>query len=238
MDESAFGNLLSDYSGIKLKYDGPVLSFGRVNYFRYRGAFVKIIDECLRNHYEQVFSNDLYRLDVAILGETELHTKNYHGIYRRQHQWYNFEVLYPLPQSLLPPIKFAKAQIVLSDSWSLEDINACFPLCYYEEVGDRFSLGNDRLSEQVWNLKSKPILERFNITYHYEEKNFTDQKVIEFNLMEYHAKCKNDLGSEQDDSIHELENHILVFYPGALTWHEHKHLSRSWNDVGPIILIY
>ncbi len=50
--------------------------------------------------------------------------------------------------------------------------------------------------------------------------------------------CKNNSDSKQDDSIHELENHIFVFYPGMLTWHEHKHLNRFWNDVRPIILRY
>ncbi len=32
LDESLFGDLLSDYSGVKIEKDGPVLSFGRVNF--------------------------------------------------------------------------------------------------------------------------------------------------------------------------------------------------------------
>ncbi len=115
LDESLFGSLLSDYSGIKIEKDGPVLSFGRVNFFRFSGTSIKVIESYLRNHYEQAFSNDIYRLDVAVLGETEPHTKDYKGIYERNHQWYNSKALHPLPQSLLPEIKFAKAQIVLSD---------------------------------------------------------------------------------------------------------------------------
>ncbi|WP_341822412.1 phage tail protein [Wolbachia endosymbiont (group A) of Clivina fossor] len=161
LDESLFGDLLSDYSGVKIEKDGPVLSFGRVNFFRSSGPVIRIIENYLRDHYEQALSNDLYRLDVAILGETEPHTKNYNGIYERSHQWNNLKTLYPLPQSLLPEIKFAKAQIVLSDSWSLGEINACFPVSSIEERGKRFLLGSDKLSEQVWNLKYKPILERF-----------------------------------------------------------------------------
>ncbi|XGA08520.1 MAG: phage tail protein [Wolbachia endosymbiont of Xenopsylla cheopis] len=238
LDASLWGDLLSDYSGIKIAKDGPVLSFGRINYFESKSLLVKIIDDCLRDHYEQVFSNDLYRLDVAILGETEPHTKNYHSICRRQHQWHNFQALYPLPQTLLPQIKFAKAQIVLSDSWYLEEVNACFPLCYHEEVGDRFSLGDDKLSERVWNLKYKPILERFSVSYQYGAENFSDQKVIESNLTEYHTDCKSSLNAEQIDLMHELENYIAVFYPGVLTWHQHKHLNRPWSDARPIICRY
>ncbi|KAG8290564.1 hypothetical protein J6590_079702 [Homalodisca vitripennis] len=126
LDESLFGSLLSDYSGIKVEKNGPVLSFGRVNFFRFSGESIKVIESYLRNHYEQAFSNDIYRLDVAVLGETETHTKDYKGIYERDRLWYNLKALYPLPQSLLPEIKFAKAQIVLSDSWNLGEINACF----------------------------------------------------------------------------------------------------------------
>ncbi|WP_341823030.1 phage tail protein [Wolbachia endosymbiont (group A) of Clivina fossor] len=237
LDESLFGDLLSDYSGVKIEKDGPVLSFGRVNFFRSSGPVIRIIENYLRDHYEQALSNDLYRLDVAILGETEPHTKNYNGIYERSHQWNNLKTLYPLPQSLLPEIKFAKAQIVLSDSWSLGEINACFPVSSIEERGKRFLLGSDKLSEQVWNLKYKPILERFSVTYHYKVENSTDQKVIRFGLAKHYVHFESELNSEQKDAIQELENYILVFYPGVLTWHEHRHLNRSWEEKQPICLI-
>ncbi|WP_254229490.1 phage tail protein [Wolbachia pipientis] len=237
LDESFFGNLLSDYSGIKIKKEGPILSFGRKNSFKLKIANATFNFSTFRNHYERSFSNDLYRLDVAILGETEPHTKNYSGIYERNHMWYNFKALYSISQSLLPPIKFAKAQIVLSDSWKLGEINHCFPPCYQEEIGGTLLLNNDKLSGQLWNLECKPILERFNISYEYEAKNFTDQKVAKANLTEYHVAYENDRSSGQEDSIHELENYILVFYPGVLKWHEHRHLHRSWKDSRIISII-
>ncbi|KLT22387.1 putative phage tail protein [Wolbachia endosymbiont of Armadillidium vulgare str. wVulC] len=230
LDESLFGDLLSDYSGVKIEKDGPVLSFGRVNFFRSSGPVIRIIENYLRDHYEQAFSNDIYRLDVAILGETEPHTKNYNGIYERSHQWNNLQTLYPLPQSLLPAIKFAKAQIVLSDSWNLGEINACFPVSSVEEEGNKFVLGSSKLSEQLWNLKYKPILERFSVTHHYKVEDFTDQKVIRFGIAEHNVHFESDVNSEQKDSIHEPENYILVFYPGVLKWHEHRHLHRSWKN--------
>ncbi|WP_341814251.1 MULTISPECIES: phage tail protein [unclassified Wolbachia] len=237
LDESLFGSLLSDYSGIKVEKNGPVLSFGRVNFFSSRGPLVEIVDNYLREHYEQTFSNDIYRLDVAVLGETEPNTKNCNGIYERSHQWNNLKTLYPLPQSLLPAIKFAKAQIVLSDSWSLGEINACFPVTSAEEKGSKFLLGSDKLSEQLWNLKYKPILERFSVTHHYKVEDFTNQKVIRFGLAEHNVHFESDLNSEQKDSIHKLESYILVLYGGVLTWHEHRHLNRSWEEKQVICLI-
>ncbi|WP_341821677.1 phage tail protein [Wolbachia endosymbiont (group A) of Ischnus inquisitorius] len=238
LDESFFGSLLSDYSGTKIEKDGPVLSFGRVNFFRSSGPVIRIIENYLRDHYEQVFSNDIYCLDVAILGETEPHTKNYNGIYERNHVWYNFKALYPLPQSLLPAIKFAKAQIVLSDSWNLGEVNACFPVSSIEERGKRFLLGSDKLSEQLWNLKYKPILERFFAVHHYQVKNFSTPKIIRFSVAEHYIHFENELDSKQKNATYELENYILVFYGGVSTWHEHRHLNRSWKERQPICLIY
>ncbi|WP_395460273.1 phage tail protein [Wolbachia endosymbiont (group B) of Myelois circumvoluta] len=235
LDESLFGDLLSDYSGVKIEKDGPVLSFGRVNFFRSSGPVIRIIENYLRDHYERALSNDIYRLDVAILGETEPHTKNYNGIYERNHLWYNLKALYPLPQSLLPAIKFVKAQIVLSDSWKLGEINSCFPVGRIEEEGNKFVLGNDKLSGQHWSLKHKPILERFSVTHHYKIENYTDQKITKYGLAEHNVYYKNDL--EQKDSIHELEKHILVFYPGVLKWHEHRHLHRSWKNSQVICVV-
>ncbi|BDG76643.1 MULTISPECIES: phage tail protein [Wolbachia] len=235
LDESLFGSLLSDYSGRKVEKDGPVLSFGRKNTFELKSLNPNFKFSTFRIHYEQAFSNDIYRLDVAVLGETEPHTKDYKGIYERNHQWYNLKALYPLPQSLLPEIKFAKAQIVLSDSWKLGEINGCFPVSSVEERGNKFVLGSDKLSGQYWNLKHKPILERFSVTHHYKIENYTDQKITKYGLAEHNVYYKNDL--EQKDSIHELEKHILVFYPGVLKWHEHRHLHRSWKDSRIISLI-
>ncbi|BET29162.1 hypothetical protein wCauATS_13640 [Wolbachia pipientis] len=237
LDESLFGDLLSDYSGVKIEKDGPVLSFGRVNFFRSSGPVIRIIENYLRDHYERALSNDIYRLDVAVLGETEAHTKDYKGIYERSHQWYNLKALYPLSQSLLPEIKFAKAQIVLSDSWKLGEINGCFPVSSIEEEGNKFLLGSDKLSGQYWNLKHKPILERFSITHAYKAENYTDQKITKYALAEHNIHFESELDSEQKDSIHELEKHILVFYPGVLKWHEHRHLHRSWKDSRIISLI-
>ncbi|WP_338481627.1 phage tail protein [Wolbachia endosymbiont (group A) of Nomada hirtipes] len=217
LDESLFGDLLSDYSGVKIEKDGPVLSFGRVNFFMSHGPVIRIVENYLRDHYERALSNDIYRLDVAILGETEPHTKNYNGIYERNHVWYNFKALYPLPQSLLPAIKFAKAQVILSDSWDLGDINACFPVSRVEERGNKFVLGSSKLSEELWNLKYKPILERFFAVHHYQVKNFSTPKIIRFSVAEHYIHFENELDSKQKDAIQELENYILVFYPGVLT---------------------
>lgn len=237
LNESIFGDLLSDYSGIKVAKEGPVLSFGRKNSFELKIPNSSLKFGTFRFHYEQVLSNDLYRLDVAVLGETEQHTKNYSGIYERNHSWYNFKTLYRTPQSLLPPIKFAKAEIVLSDSWKLGNINSCFPVTIRKEEGSGFYLSSSKLSEQLCNFKYVPILERFSVTYNYQARNFDEQKVIKSYFTEYHINCKNDSDTKQNDSIHEVKNYISVLYAGVVTWHEHRHLNRAWSKQKPIISI-
>ncbi len=66
-------------------------------------------------------------------------------------------------------------------------------------------------------------------------ENYTDQKITKYVLAEHNIYYKNDL--EQKDSIHELEKHILVFYPGVLKWHEHRHLHRNWKNSQAICVI-
>ncbi len=106
-----------------------------------------------------------------------------------------------------------------------------------EEKGSKFLLGSSKLSEELWNLKYKPILERFSVTHHYKVENFTGQKITRYSLAEHNIHYESDLDSKQKDAIHEPENYILVFYPGVLTWHEHRHLNRSWEEKQVVCLI-
>ncbi len=85
-------------------------------------------------------------------------------------------------------------------------INACFPVTSVEEEGDKFLLGSSKLSEQLWNLKYKPILERFSVTHHYKVEDFTNQKVIRFGVAEHYVHFENNLDLKQKDAIHELES--------------------------------
>ncbi|TVS84773.1 phage tail protein, partial [Wolbachia pipientis] len=80
-------------------------------------------------------------------------------------------------------------------------------------------------------------LERFSVTHHYKVEDFTNQKVIRFGLAKHYVHFESGLNSEQKDSIHEPENYILVLYRGVLTWHEHRHLNRSWKETQAICLI-
>ena len=62
---------------------------------------------------------------------------------------------------IAPALKFAKAQIVLSDQWTFGDINHCFPCNAEVEVGGTIELSGDQLSETYWALEFQEVNERF-----------------------------------------------------------------------------
>ena len=247
LDSSEFGSLLSDYSGVKLSSDGPVLSFGRFNPFEVKSEEVLLKFASARRHHNSTLSDDLYRLDVAFIGETEPHTRNYNGIYVRDHIWQNEEPLSPFTPDFQPPLHFAKALIVLSDSWRLGDINACFPLRLEHEKGVTFVLSADALSEHIWQISFEEVLERF-------ASNYTENLDAEIvpDIKPHFAKEHSDWFSEtllwpylSADSLGELEllpyqkrDHFEPFlYEGCLLWHEHRHLNRPWTNLEPIVNI-
>lgn len=247
LDNSEFGSLLSDYSGVKLSPDGPVLSFGRFNPFEAKSEEVLLKFASGRRHHNSTLSDDLYRLDVAFIGETEPHTRNYNGIYIRDHIWQNADPLSHFTPDFEPPLHLAKALIVLSNSWRFGDINACFPVRLEHEVGVTFVLSADTLSEHVWKISFEEVLERF-------ASNYTDDVNIEIiaNVKPYFAKEHSDWLAEtllwpylSTDSLGELEllpyqkrDHFAPsLYEGCLLWHEHCHLNRPWTNLEPIVNI-
>lgn len=247
LDSSEFGSLLSDYSGVKLSPDGPVLSFGRFNPFEAKSEEVLLKFASGRRHHNSTLSDDLYRLDVAFIGETEPHTRNYNGIYERAHIWQNLDPLSPFTPDFEPPLHLAKALIVLSDSWRLGDINACFPVRLEHEIGATFVLSTDALSEHVWQISFEEVLERF-ISSHNDSVN---SEIIP-DVQHYFAKEHSDWLSEtllwpclSADSLGKLEllpyqkrDHFETsLYEGSLLWHEHHHLNRPWTNTEPIVNI-
>ena len=247
LDNSEFGSLLSDYSGVKLSPDGPVLSFGRFNPFEAKSEEVLLKFASARRHHNSTLSDDLYRLDVAFIGETEPHTRNYNGIYIRDHIWQNPDPLSPFTPDFEPPLHLAKALIVLSDSWRLGDINACFPVRLEHEIGATFVLSADTLSEHIWQISFEEVLERFASNY---TENL-DVKVVP-DVQPYFAKehadwlsgkslwpyLSSDLLSELELLPYQKRDHFEPsFYEGCLLWHEHRHLNRPWTNTEPIVNI-
>ena len=75
LDSSPWGDILSDYSGIRAK--GILLSFGRKSLTEINAPLPTVDYTNFRRHYSDSVSTDVYRLDFAVLGETEPHVINH-----------------------------------------------------------------------------------------------------------------------------------------------------------------
>ena len=247
LDQSDWGSLLSDYSGVRLTPDGPVLSFGRFNPFEATSSLPILKFAANRQHHNNALSDDLYRLDFAILNETDPHTRNHNAIYVRDHIWQNPDPLSLFTPDFEPPLHLAKALIVLSDSWRLGEINACFAVTTQTEVGATFILSQDQLSNHVWHFLYQEILERF-----YRAQEHIAQAIIDEEIKVFVEKEQNNtyrevaiwptLSEEKLDPIQlsyfaHNEIFITTTYPGMLTWHQHRHLDRPWTNSDPIVNI-
>lgn len=226
LDESEFGSFLSDNSGVKT--DGPVLSFGRFNPFKAVVPNPNLKCSTIRLHHNSTLSNDIFRLDVSYIGE--VHTNNYNGIYIREHIWHNRDHL-PI-QVFGKPLHFAKCLIVLSDSWALGDINACFAARLENEKGSAFILSRDILSEHVWEIEYQEILERFISSYSYNINLEVKINIQCYVAKEYWFSINTVYKLEQ---IHFKEHYKTTSYAGSLVWHQHRHLNRPWSDKEPIV---
>ncbi len=69
LGQSQWGDLLSDYSGVKLKSYKPKLSFGRITPLGLVALEPVVIFNCFRNSTQQILSNSSYKLDFAILSD-------------------------------------------------------------------------------------------------------------------------------------------------------------------------
>lgn len=247
LDQSDWGSLLSDYSGVRLTPDGPVLSFGRFNPFEAAAPTPQLQFSTARRHHNSSLSDDLYRLDVAFLGITDPHTRNYNGIYVRDHIGQNLDPLSPFTPDFEPPLHLAKALIVLSDSWRLGEINACFAVATQKEVGATFILSQDQLSNHVWYFLYREILERFYRAQENKIQAIINEEIHAVVEKEQHNTYKDSpiwptLSEETLDPIQlnpstHSETFITTMYPGVLTWHQHRHLGRPWTNSDPIVNI-
>lgn len=165
LDDSRLGDaLLSDYSGV-MHADGVTkLSFGRVRQLAQptlalnaqqnrqadRISFIRLIDKVI--------------LDFSRLGDDK-DIPNHKIIHSHLFTKANQDPLRH-PSGLLPQRQFCKAMIVLGDSWTLGDTNACTPRRRLIETGKQLQLSvGDPLSATAHNLSYVEVLTRLDATH-------------------------------------------------------------------------
>lgn len=231
LDSSPWGDLLSDHSGYKLNPDWPKFSFGRINDFDpieiptpVTGFFAT------RWHFAYAVSSDVYRLDWAILDETDPGTLN-HGMSREAYRYmFNSDFIGSGMGNIFQSRKIAKALPVLSEDAELDDINTCFSCGTVEYDETPFELCHSLLSQS--SLTSTPVL----ISYRsLNEKYMTAADSIDATIERGYrsrAYCTwlNYANVLDIDHIQTIERYSAATYKGNNIWHDQQHFDVSWND--------
>ena len=210
LDESPWGDLLSDHSGYQLYPDGPKFSFGRINNYGLDIPTPATGFFCDRHRFAYAVNMDTYRLDWAILDETSPGALN-HDMSREAHRYiFNTD--------------FAGDKM----GTVLGDINTCFSCgtIVYDETP--FTLNFNFLSEVT--LASAPEL----IAYRNWREGFRTaisqlNPTVErgYRSREYASVC--DLSAEIKQS-RAMERFNVATYKGNYTWHDQQHFDVSWED--------
>lgn len=162
LDESDWGDFLSDYSGYQPYEGAPKFSFGRINNYDCGCSFnFATIHSLVRWHYAYAMNMDTYRLDWAILDESDVGTPN-HDMSREAHRYLmNKDFAGSAMGNIFESRKVAKALILLSEDCVLEDLNSCFS-CGIEEIKEEvFKLSYSYLSESKNESTFTPIACRY-----------------------------------------------------------------------------
>ena len=228
LDESLWGDLLSDHSGYQLYPDGPKFSFGRINNYGLDIPTPATGFFCDRHRFAYAVNMDTYRLDWAILDETSPGTLN-HDMSREAHRYiFNTDFAGDKMGNIFQSRKIAKALPVLSEDAVLGDINTCFSCgtIVYDETP--FTLNFNFLSEVT--LASAPEL----IAYRNWREGFRTaisqlNPTVErgYRSREYASVC--DLSAEIKQS-RAMERFNVATYKGNYTWHDQQHFDVSWED--------
>ena len=228
LDESPWGDLLSDHSGYQLYPDGPKFSFGRINNYGLDIPTPETGFFCDRCRFAYAVNMDTYRLDWAILDETSPGTLN-HDMSREAHRYiFNTDFAGDKMGNIFQSRRIAKALPVLSEDAVLDDINTCFSCgtIVYDETP--FTLNFNFLSEVTlasaqeliayrnWREGFRTAISQLNPTV---ERGYRSR--------EYASVC--DLGAEIKQS-QTMERFNLATYKGNNTWHDQQHFDVSWED--------
>jgi P2-related tail formation protein len=231
LDGSQFGDILSDNSGVKLH--DLTLSFGKKSNFTTTHSSFANYFGTTRMHNIAGVADRIFKLDFGVLDETEPDVNCIEIEYQKQRIYENQKFLSLGLKDFGKPLSFAKASIVLSEDSVFGETNSCFNPLEIVESNATFVLGIDALSEHIWSLKTKEILERFDAT-----------TGIYSDLSEKEYNCENPVLLR--NFVEEIQSNIVVvplnskalsttaMYETNPYWSEHKHSNATWQQ-GAII---
>ncbi|MBR1734614.1 MAG: hypothetical protein IJ730_04100 [Alphaproteobacteria bacterium] len=228
LDSSKWGDILSDYSGVRREADGIKLSFGRSMACdaELEGYEVENFD-CAERVCFALYENT-FKLDCSKLSGSKVHKMAYDGTYFAERYSENTDRIGDkLPNKLIELQKFSKAMVVLSES-VLEGEQTYFPGSYEAKNAKKFKLDFNCLSANVSKPETIAIEKRLYVSKT-ADGAFKLEPIVHGTTQEFHGifeAFSNPIAERSD----EVEMNVMCQYLGNNTWHDHRHFDVSWQD--------
>lgn len=231
LDQSDWGDLLSDYSGNYIYEGSPKLSFGRKRSMAasYSGFLPMFCNTRIR--WNGIKYEDRFLLDFGNLDDNGSLILNYDMTAYQLRYIYNFDYIgNQIPQELFDSETQAKAAVVLSD-YVLDDLNTCFSGNYTQLNDKTFELDYSFLSDNKIESENVFIDERFlrsktpdSAEYDYTLAFVTNSQ----HSRVYNAIIVNLQTIVEMSAVQEINSGAL--YHGNNIWHDHQHFNTSWSS--------
>ena len=228
LDQSEWGDFLSDYSGNQLYENSPKFSFGRINNFFAETQQPEIKYYRVRYHFSCVENNDTAKLDWTILDESENHVLNYDMTRHVNRFMSNTDSIFAENENTFAPRKIAKALVALSEDSELDDINSCFSCGYDEIEEEKFELSFSKLSEHPVTRTQILVANReFRSTDYYARNEFEIIAQRGYKTNQTFFVCNSNFSA---DFMRTRQEYVSGRYEGNNSWHDQQHFCVSWND--------
>ena len=227
LSQSDWGDLLSDYSGIRVTYNGPKLSFGRkifvdASFSNYLGKYSAKLRK-----YTYTENEDKFRLSYGLLDDT-FHFQYYDNDFYQQKAVVNFDFIGDKqPSKTIRPTTFARAMVVLSES-KLGELNSCYSGSYAQLNEDNFTLSFSFLSEHKSTTKNILIDKRL---WSLKQADFVYDFEISISGMRHQTSTVFNGILDSETTKHCADSTTYSGnYLGNNTWPDHRHFDVSWSD--------
>ena len=229
LDKSGWGDMLSDYSGVRLSANSPKLSFRRkmIYYAKFPNQNAQ------QNFKEELFAatklDDSFKLGFGVLDKTRLSNRTNQNFYKETLTAKNTNQIAELPDELLEMRPITKAMTILSGSTKLDDYQNCFAGSYEKKNDKPFTLSFSKLS--VRNNKSEivPINVRYTLEISANATYDATDLCASTGLMKEHAIFGARINLTVSETMQEAMT-VAGKYRGNSTWSDHVYFDVPWCE--------
>lgn len=229
LGHSPWGDILSDYSGVRLTEDGPKLSFGRKMFAIAEVCEYEANPSFHNEHYNFAVTEDGFKLDFGILDETRISEPVYPGHYHSKTVKENLDYIgKTIPNNLIQPMTACRAMIILSENSLFGDDQCCFAGSYEKLNDEVFKLSFHQLSMFADNSRIVPIEVR-KLSKHEADAEYDGELSGEIGLPESWTVFESALNSDIETGVDSVFCASAI-YKGNSTWGDNVHYDIPWCD--------